>query len=90
MLAEVAAYIEAHAEQLDADGAPGGGARRLSRAATGADRGPRGAGAVAVRAPRVNDKRVDEATGERQRFSSAILAAWSRTSPQVGEVLPPL
>lgn len=31
------------------------------------------AGAVEVRAPRVNDKRIDEATGERKRFSSAIL-----------------
>ena len=46
------------------------------------------AGAVPVRAPRVNDKRVDEATGERQRFSSAILPAWARKSPQVAEVLP--
>jgi len=43
---------------------------------------------VPVRAPRVNDKRVDEATGERQRFSSAILPAWSRKSPQVAKVLP--
>jgi hypothetical protein len=30
------------------------------------------AGAVTVRQPRVNDKRIDLATGERQRFSSAI------------------
>jgi len=27
------------------------------------------AGAVEVKAPRVNDKRIDEATGERKRFS---------------------
>jgi transposase-like protein len=46
------------------------------------------AGAIGVRAPRVNDKRVDEATGERKRFSSAILPAWSRKSPKVSEVLP--
>jgi transposase-like protein len=46
------------------------------------------AGAVPVRAPRVNDKRTDEATGERRRFSSAILPAWSRKSPRVAEVLP--
>ena len=38
-------------------------------------------------APRVNDKRVDEATGQRKRFSSAILPAWARKSPQVAEVL---
>ena len=46
------------------------------------------AGAVPVRAPRVNDKRIDEDTGERRRFSSAILPAWARKSPQVAEVLP--
>ena len=31
------------------------------------------AGAIEVRAPRVNDKRHDLATGERVRFASAIL-----------------
>jgi hypothetical protein len=39
------------------------------------------AGAVEVTAPRVNDKRVLEDTGERQRFSSAILPAWARKTP---------
>jgi transposase-like protein len=46
------------------------------------------AGAVEVTAPRVNDKRVDEETGERERFSSKILAPWCRKSPKVSEVLP--
>ena len=47
------------------------------------------AGAVEVRASRVNDKRVDETTGERRRFSSsAILPAWCRMSPKITEVLP--
>ena len=46
------------------------------------------AGAVTVTAPRVNDRRVDADTGERQRFSSAILPAWARKSPQMTEVLP--
>jgi transposase-like protein len=46
------------------------------------------AGAVPVKQPRVNDKRIDEATGQRNRFSSAILPAWSRKSPTVSEVLP--
>ena len=46
------------------------------------------AGAVEVTAPRVNDKRTDPATGERQRFSSAILPPWARKTPQVSEVLP--
>ena len=46
------------------------------------------AGPVEVTAPRVNDRRVDEATGERKRFSSKILAPWCRKSPKVSEVLP--
>lgn len=46
------------------------------------------AGAVEVVAPRVNDQRSDETTGERKRFASAILPAWCRTSPQLNEVLP--
>jgi putative transposase len=67
--AEVAAYLAAHAGELDERG------RRLVVRNGHAE--PRqvltSAGAVPVRAPRVNDKRVDETTGERQRFSSAIL-----------------
>ena len=46
------------------------------------------AGPVLVKAPRVNDKRVDPDTGERKRFSSAILPAWARKTPKVSEVLP--
>jgi putative transposase len=46
------------------------------------------AGAVEVTAPRVNDKRVYAATGERQRFSSAILPPWARKTPKITEVLP--
>ena len=46
------------------------------------------AGAVDVHAPRVNDKRVDETTGQRQRFASAILPAWCRRSPKITDVLP--
>jgi predicted amidohydrolase len=46
------------------------------------------AGAVEVVAPRVNDKRVDPETGERARFSSAILPPWARKTPQIEQVLP--
>ncbi len=46
------------------------------------------AGPVEVTAPRVNDRRVDESTGERKRFSSRILAPWCRKSPKISEVLP--
>jgi putative transposase len=82
--AEVAAYIEAHAAELDEHG------HRL--VVRNGYHGPRevitAAGAVPVRQPRVNDQRIDEVTGERMRFSSAILPAWARKSPQVAEVLP--
>ena len=39
-------------------------------------------------APRVNDKRTDPVTGERKRFSSAILPPWCRKTPKITEVLP--
>jgi len=82
--AEVAAYVEAFADQLDDDGR-----RLVVRNGLHAEREViTAAGAIAVRAPRVNDKRVDDATGERRRFASAILPAWARKSPKVAEVLP--
>ena|SRR5215212_7149370 len=46
------------------------------------------AGSVEIRAPRVNDRRVDPDTGERQRFKSSIVPPWCRKSPKVSEVLP--
>jgi putative transposase len=46
-----------------------------------------GAGSVEVKAPRVNDRRVDE-DGNRQRFKSVILPPYMRRSPKVIEVLP--
>src|SRR5215216_4224826 len=46
-----------------------------------------GAGAVEVKAPRVNDRRVDE-DGNRHRFKSVILPPYMRRSPKVTEVLP--
>jgi len=46
------------------------------------------AGAVEVVAPRVNDRCVDPATGERRRFASAILPPWCRKTPKITEVLP--
>ncbi|THA29452.1 IS256 family transposase [Streptomyces sp. A1547] len=46
------------------------------------------AGVIEVKAPRIKDKRINEATGERKRFSSVILPPWCRKSPKVSEVLP--
>ena len=81
---EVAAYIAQFADQVDEDGH-----RLVVRNGYHAEREVlTAAGAVTVRAPRVNDRRVDPETGERQRFSSAILPAWARKSPKMTEVLP--
>ena len=82
--AEVAAYVEAFADQVDEHG------RRLvvRNGYHAAREVSTAAGAVPVKAPRVNDQRVDDATGARARFSSAILPAWARKSPRVAEVLP--
>ncbi len=82
--AEVAAYIDAHVGELDE-----AGRRLVVRNGYHAEREvTTAAGALPVRAPRVNDRRVDESTGERVRFASAILPAWARKSPKVAEVLP--
>ena len=82
--AEVAAYVDAHAGEVDENGY-----RLVVRNGYHHERDVlTAAGAVTVTAPRVNDRRVDPDTGERQRFSSAILPAWARKSPQMAEVLP--
>jgi putative transposase len=46
------------------------------------------AGAIPVRAPRVDDRRVDPVTGQRVRFRSVVLPPWCRKSPKVAAVLP--
>ena len=82
--AEVDAYLAAHAAERDERGrrlvVRNGHARQ--RQVTTA------AGAIPVRAPRVDDRRVDPVTGERVRFRSVILPPWCRRSPKVAEVLP--
>ena len=82
--AEVDDYLAAHAAERDEHGrrlvVRNGHARQ--RQVTTA------AGAVAVRAPRVDNRRVDPATGQRTRFRSVILPPWCRKSPKVAEVLP--
>jgi putative transposase len=81
---EVAAYIAAHAGEVDERGhhlvRRNGHARQ--RVVT------TGAGPVPVAAPRVDDRRVDPTSGERVRFRSVILPPWCRKSPKVAEVLP--
>ena len=82
--AEVDDYVAGFADERDENG------RRLvtrnghaeARTITTA------AGGIEVEAPRVNDKRVDEQTGERRGFKSVIVPPWCRKSPKVTEVLP--
>jgi transposase-like protein len=82
--AEVDAYVSGLVDELDEHG------KRL--VVRNGHAHPRqivtGAGPVEVVAPRVNDRRVDEATGERRRFRSSIIPPWARKSPKVAEVLP--
>ncbi len=76
--AERRAYLEAHADLLDAAGhhlVVGNGSARDRAIMTGA-------GMVEVRAPRVDDRRPAE------RFRSALLPPYLRRSPKVTEVLP--
>src|SRR5512132_2384313 len=79
-------YVESFADERDEDGT-----RLVVRNGRARERRVTvGSGTVAIRAPRVNDKRVDEETGERKRFSSRILPAYARRSPKVTDVLPVL
>lgn len=83
--AEVGQYVSAFAVRFDEDGK-----RLVVRNGRARERKLTvGSGTVPIRAPRVNDKRVDEA-GKRRRFSSRILPAYARRSPKVTEVLPVL
>ena len=78
LLAERRAYLEAHAQELDAMGkrlVVANGYARAREVTTGA-------GMVEVDTPRVDDRR------EGEHFSSAILPAYMRKSPKVTEVLP--
>jgi putative transposase len=82
--AEVDLYLAAFAELVDERGhrlvrrnghAP---ARQLAT----------GVGQVEVVRPRVDDRRVDPHSGQRQQFHSQILPRWCRRSPRVAQVLP--
>jgi transposase-like protein len=82
--AEVDVYVERHREARDSRGRAlvvrNGSAKPRTVVA--------GAGAIEVQTPRVDDRRVDPATGERCRFRSSILPPYVRRSPKVAEVLP--
>ena len=81
--AEVATYVEAHEQERDEQGL----ALVVRNGKARARKVTLGVGTIEVRAPRVNDQRVDE-RGGRQRFTSEILPPYMRRSPKVAEVLP--
>jgi len=81
--AEVASYVEAHEGERDERGL----ALVVRNGKARARKVTLGVGTIEVRAPRVNDRRLDE-NGGRQRFTSEILPAYMRRSPKVAEVLP--
>jgi len=81
--AEVAAYIERHADFRDADGH-----RLVVRNGHLPERKIQtGIGPVTVRQPRVNDQRMDEA-GRRIRFTSEILPPYLRKTRSIEELIP--
>src|SRR6266511_3315543 len=82
--AEVDAHLAAFAALTDGHG------HRLVRRNGHAPAHQRatGAGQVEVVRPRVDDRRVDPATGQRRQFQSVILPRWVRRSPKVAAVLP--
>lgn len=82
--AEVDDYVAALADERD-----GAGHRLVTRNGHAEGRTiTTAAGGIEIEAPRVNDRRVDVATGERCRFASVIVPPWCRKSPKVTEVLP--
>jgi putative transposase len=84
LLAEVDSYVAAVSGERDECGhalVTRNGKARARQVVTSA-------GAIEISAPRVNDCRIDEATGERLHFRSSILPPYVRRSPKVNEVLP--
>jgi transposase-like protein len=83
LAAEVDAYIEAARGQRDEEGMAlvfrNGHAREREILM--------GAGKVEIKAPRVNDRRVDD-KGNRRRFKCVILPPYVRCSPKITDVLP--
>jgi transposase-like protein len=81
--AEVAAYVERHADQRDERGH-----RLVVRNGHKDERQIQtGIGPVAVRQPRVDDRRTD-AEGNRIRFTSSILPPYLRRTQSIEELIP--
>ncbi len=81
--AEVTDYIAAHAHERDVDGH-----RLVVRNGHATERELQtGLGAIPVKQPRVNDKRVDD-DGNRLRFTSHILPPYLRKTKSIEELIP--
>jgi len=81
--AEVEAYIAAHAEERDESGH-----RLVVRNGHKAEREIQtGVGALKVKQPRVDDRRVDE-NGQRKQFVSTILPPYLRRTQSIDELIP--
>jgi transposase-like protein len=79
--AEVAGWIDGHQHCLDGDGR-----RQVVRNGYLPERSlATGVGAVAVRQPRVHDRR---SAGEREKFTSAVLPPYLRKTKSVEELIP--
>jgi putative transposase len=82
--AEADEYAASFTDELDEDGR-----RLVVRNGRGKERRVTvGSGTLRLRAPRVDDRRVDPENGEKKRFSSRILPRYARRSPKVADVLP--
>ena len=80
---EVSDYVEAHREAVDEDGR-----RLVVRNGYSRERSlVTGIGTLRLRAPRVDDRRVDEA-GRKFRFTSQILPPYLRRTKSVEELIP--
>lgn len=80
---EVEDYIRRHAEQMDESGK-----RLVVRNGFMPERSIQtGIGDIAVRAPRINDRRIDE-SGQRIRFHSKLLPPYLRRTKAIEELIP--
>ena len=81
--AEVDQYIRQHRDARDDHGR----AQVVRNGKAPARQLVTGSGTLEVRAPRIDDRRV-QADGQRHRFTSQILPSYMRKAPKVTEVLP--
>lgn len=82
--AEADEYVAAFEDERDAHGR-----RLVVRNGRGKERRVTvGSGTMRLRAPRVDDRRVDPESGEKVKFGSRILPRYARRSPKVADVLP--